>query len=204
MANKNTSAIIVIVCEGKTEALYFSILKKRFRLPTYIKIVPNIDSKEYAYLGQHEKLIKKACILRDNYCRDYDIPTEQIELWAVCDRDNYPYSFTKLDNFATERNINLAFSDPQFENYLLQHFSQNKSANKGHQLEQELSQRILATKPQFGLYRKNDLSWLDEMIDERHAIVKTAAKNASVFSNHTKQPFFTIQNLVNRLLSLIS
>lgn len=194
--------LILIVCEGKTESLYFSILKKRFRLPTYIKILPDLEAEKYIPLGQHEKLIDKATGLRREYASELDAKEVNIETWAVCDRDNYRDSFTKLKNYADEKNVKLAFCDPQFENYLLQHFSLCNSSSTGNQVEEELSNRIIEYRPQFGLYRKNDLSWLDEMLDEKHAIAKIAATNATNFTNHTKKPFFTIQKLVLRLLNL--
>ena len=197
--------LILIVCEGGTEALYFSILKKRFRLPTYIKIIPDVEKGEYSRTGQHEKLILRTEEYKHKCKTEYEIIDDSlIEAWAVCDRDNYKDSFTKLNEFAGEHGVNLAFSDPQFENFLLQHFSQNKSSSFGGEVERELSNCILDKKPHFGLYRKNDLSWLDEMIDEKHGIVKMAIKNASIFSNHTRKPFFTVQKLVKRLFKLVA
>lgn len=193
--------LILICCEGNTESIYFSILKKRFRLPTYIKIIPDPDT-EYCRLGQHEHLIDMAAKKRTEYADEFNIQPEHIEVWAVCNRDNYKDSFTHLQSYATSQNVHLTFSDPQFENFLLQHFSLNKSTNKKTALEAELSNLILSTKPQYAPYRKGNLDWLDEMIDEKHSIVGTAVKNANVFSNHTKQPFFTVQKLVERLLSI--
>ena len=197
----NNPELILICCEGNTEAAYFSMLKKRFRLPTYVKIIPDPD-EDYHRLGQHERLIENTAKKREQYSDEFDIPLEQIEVWAVCDRDNYKDSFTKLQKYATERDVLLAFSDPQFENYLLQHFSLNKSINKKVALETELSNYILSKKPQYAPYRKGSLSWLDEMVDQTHTIINMAIKNASVFSDHTKQPFFTVQKLVTRLVNL--
>ena len=149
-------------------------------------------------LYKNENAAKK----RKQYSNEFDIPAEKIEVWAVCDRDNYKDSFTKLKKNAMEKDVLLAFSDPQFESYLLQHFSLNKSVNKKVALETELSNYILSKKPQYAPYRKGNLDWLDEMIDEKHAIVNMAVKNANVFSNHTKQPFFTVQNLIIKLMHL--
>ena len=121
----------------------------------------------------------------------------------VCDRDNYKDSYTKLKRYADDRNVLLAFSDPQFENYLLQHFTVNNSTNRKTAVEEELTTYILARNPDYGPYQKGNLDWLDEMIDEKHAIVGMAIKNASTFSNHTRQPFFTVQKLTNRLIGLV-
>lgn len=194
--------LILVCCEGNTEVEYFSILKKRFRLPTYIKIIPDPDD-DYRRLGQHEHLVDVSSTKREEYAKEFSIPIGNIEVWAVCDRDNYKDSYTKLKQYADDKNILLAFSDPQFENYLLQHFTINKSTNKKAALEYELTKHILAQKPSYAPYRKGNLGWLDEMIDEKHAIVEMAIKNANNFSNHTKQPFFTVQKLTDRLMSLI-
>ena len=197
----NSPDLLLIVCEGKTEALYFSILKRRFRLPTFIKILPELEKKQYQSLGQHEKLIDKA----NEKMKEYEAELGDgaiIETWAVCDRDEYEKSFTHLGNFARERDVSLAFSDPQFENFLLQHFSQDKSKNSKTKVEQELSMKMLQRDTKFGLYNKADLSWLDEMIDKKHSIVYSAIQNADIFSNHTRRPFFTVQKLVYRLLQL--
>ena len=193
--------LILICCEGNTEASYFNILKKCFRLPTYVKILPDPDS-DYHRLGQHERLIDNAVRKRNEYSQEFDLPLETVELWAVCDRDNYKESYTILNNYAAENEVNLAFSDPQFESFLLQHFSPNKFAGRSNSLIAELSRQIVTVDCDFTVYRKGDLGWLDNMIEKKHEIVKEAVKNAEIFSNHTKQPFFTVQKLVNRLLGL--
>lgn len=196
--------LILIVCEGKTEALYFAILKRKFALPSFVKILPDLDLGLYSSYGQHNSLIEAASAEAEKYGKAYDIDLDSIEVWAVCDRDNLKDSFTKLRDYAMERGVHLAFSDPQFENYLLQHFSCSNCKKSGREVEQELSRKMMERSIDFGLYRKNNLDWLDYMIDEKHEIVMTAVKNASGFSNHTKQPFFTVQKLVSRLLALSS
>lgn len=197
----NRPELILVCCEGNTEVSYFNILKRRFRLPTYVKILPDPDF-DYHRLGQHERLIDGAVEKKGRYSREFDIPLEAVELWAVCDRDNYRKSYTVLNNYAVENEVNLAFSDPQFENFLLQHFSPNKFAGKSNSLMLELSRRIAMADCGFAMYHKGNLDWLDSMIEKKHEIIKEAVKNAEIFSNHTKQPFFTVQKLVNRLLTL--
>ena len=195
-------SLILVCCEGNTEAKYFSLLKKRFRLPTYVRVIPDPD-EDYHRLGQHERLIDKSSSKREEYAKEFNIPVENIEVWAVCDRDNYKDSYTKLKRYANSKNVLLAFSDPQFENYLLQHFAANNSTNKKSAVEAELTTYMSVQNPNYAPYQKGNLDWLDEMIDEKHAIVGIAIKNANIFSNHTKQPFFTVQKLVDRLVSLV-
>lgn len=185
--------LLLIVCEGMTEVEYFNILRRQFRLPTWIKVIPDRD--DCKTLGQHEELIKVAANKRCKYAEELGVEQADIETWAVCDRDSYKGSFTELRNFAELNSTGLAFSDPQFENYLLQHFSANKSKNKGFKVIQELSSHLPDK-----LYKKSDLSWLDDMIDKKHAIVQNAITNAETFSKHTEQPFFTVQKLVRRMM----
>lgn len=185
--------LLLIICEGVTEAEYFRIIKRQFRLPTWIKIMP--DQDECRTPGQHERLVDVAVEKKALLTRELNVEPDEICVWVVCDRDNYKDSFTKLRQYAESKNIELGFSDPQFESYLLQHFSANKSSNSGHKLISELSEKIGS-----GLYKKTDLSWLEEMIDCKHSIVRTAIANAGNFTNHTKQPFFTVQNLVSFML----
>lgn len=198
----NNPDLILITCEGKTEVLYFNILKRKFRLPTFVKVLPELKEGEHRNLGQHEKLIKRTAEKKEEFETELG-EGAVVEAWAVCDRDEYKESFTKLRDFADSRGVLLAFSDPQFENFLLQHFSQNKSRSRKAEVERELSEKILQKDVRFGLYNKANLDWLDEMIGTRHAIVESAIKNADIFNNHTKQPFFTVQELVRRLLNLI-
>lgn len=197
----NKTELILICCEGNTEAKYFSILKRCFRLPTYIRVLPDPDS-DYHRLGQHERLIDNAAKKRKEYSQKYDLPPETIESWAVCDRDNYKESFTFLNNYAIANGVNLAFSDPQFESFLLQHFSPNKFVGKQNSLISELSRQIATVDGDFTVYRKGDLNWLENMIEKKHKIVEEAINNAEIFNNHTKQPFFTVQKLVSRLTRL--
>ncbi len=185
--------LLLIVCEGTTESEYFTILQRQFRLPTWIKVFPELG--DHKTLGQHAKLIQAAAEKRQDWAKNLD-DDAAIEVWAVCDRDDFRDSFIKLRDLARESAVELAFSDPQFENYLLQHFSANRSDSRGRIVEKELSDKIGL------LYKKTDLSWLNDMIDRRHSIVTEAIRNADHFTKHNKKPFFTVQNLVRRLLQL--
>jgi len=190
--------LILICCEGKTEEQYFLMLRDIFRISGGIKI------QTVSNLGQHKTLVDASAARRDEIFTEAGIfeAEDDIEVWAVCDRDSYSDSYTKLRKYADSKSVNLAFSDPQFENYLLQHFEgPNKSKNKGRELEQELASTMLEAR--LGqAYLKGDLEWLRNMVDAKRSVVAHAAKNSNQFTTHTKQPFFTVQNLVTRLLSL--
>ena len=189
---------MLICCEGKTEEQYFLTLRDIFRISGGIKI------QTVSNLGQHKTLVDASVARRGEIFTEAGIfgTEDDIEVWAVCDRDSYSDSYTKLKNYADSKNVNLAFSDPQFENYLLQHFGgPSRSKNKGRVLEQELASVMLEA----GLgqaYLKGDLEWLRKAVDAKRSIVVQAVKNSNQFTVHTKKPFFTVQNLVVRLLSL--
>ena len=70
-------ALILVCCEGNTEAEYFSLLKKRFRLPTYVRIIPDPD-EDYHRLGQHEHLVDKSSSKREEYAKEFSIPAESM------------------------------------------------------------------------------------------------------------------------------
>ena len=90
--------------------------------------------------------------------------------------------------------MNLAFSNPQFETYLIQHLVFRNTINKKKKLEAELSELLGFD------YDKANLDWLDEMLDNEPAKLEVALKNADNFIKHTKIPFLTVQNLTRRLL----
>ncbi|MDR1495984.1 MAG: RloB family protein [Clostridiales Family XIII bacterium] len=187
--------IILICCEGKvTEKLYFEIIQNTFR-------VANISIHIFPKAGQHYHLIDKSFDTKREFAEEFGFELDDIEVWAVCDRDNLKDSFTKLKDYAEQHGVDLAFSDPQFENYLLQHFgSPNNCHKRGFELEQELTATLL----NHGVgvaYDKSNLRWLAVMIDQKPRLVEEAIRHADAYSVHSKQPFFTIQRLIERILS---
>jgi hypothetical protein len=190
--------LLLICCEGKTEEQYFIILRDIFRIEgVNVEIVPNA--------GQHKPLVD-VCATRKAELLEMGIfkCVDDIEVWAVCDRDKYSDSFTKLNNYSKNKSVNLAFSDPQFENYILQHFGDpNSSRSRGRIVEKEVTDAILGANLG-AVYSKGNLGWLCNMIDRQPKLVQIAIRNSDNFSNHTRQPFFTVQRLTARLFELSS
>lgn len=187
--------LLLICCEGRTEERYFSMLREVFR-------VSGIDIQIIPCGGQqHRILVDLAIEKRRKIFTSMGIfdSEDDIETWVVCDRDGYVKSFTKLREYGEKCKVSIVFSDPQFENYILQHFgSPNSSRSKGSMLERELTIAMLGYG--MGAYIKGDLEWLRDIIDKKPSIVRAAMNHADVFSNHTRKPFFTVQKLVERLL----
>ncbi|MDR2610795.1 MAG: RloB family protein, partial [Clostridiales Family XIII bacterium] len=91
--------IILICCEGKTtEKLYFEILKNVLKISNIaIQILPKS--------GQHYHLIDKCAEKKQTFSSDFNFVPDDIEVWAVCDRDNLKDSFTRLNNYATDNGV---------------------------------------------------------------------------------------------------
>ena len=181
---------ILILCEGVTEKIYFESVIRNKRV---VRVLPvEVLGKQ----GQHRGLIKKCVEKRRNHAAELGIDEEDIEVWAVCDQDNLKTGYLKLLNYANKYNVKLAFSDPQFETYLVQHFEYVRITSRRRQLEADLGKYLGAT------YDKTNLDWLDEMIDRDPTRLKQAVLNADRLDNHTRPPFLTVQKLTARLLEL--
>ena len=181
---------VLILCEGMTEKIYFDAVIRNKRIARVLPV--EVLEKQ----GQHKALIKKCVEKRKNYASDLGIDEKEIEVWAVCDEDGLKIGYQKLLSFANKYKVKLAFSDPQFETYLVQHFEYVRIASKRKQLEADLSGYIGAT------YDKVNLDWFDEMIDREPARLRQAILNSERLDNHARLPFLTVQKLTARLLEL--
>lgn len=179
--------ILLILCEGLTEKIYFDMVVRRRRVQT-------VKVEVIGRQGSHEALIDRCMEKREDLLSSLNLEESDVETWAVCDHDNYRKSFTKLLQYANDRSINLAYSKHQFETYLIQHLECRRTTNRGAELEKELSD-LLGFK-----YEKNNLDWLDQKIYEHPKILETANINSDNFHNHTRVPFLTVQDLTRRLL----
>ena len=181
--------VILILCEGETEKIYFNLVIKHRR--------PMVAIEVFGRQGQYESLVKACIEKRKQKIEEYGFDEDDIEAWAVCDRDGLKKKqVRKLWRYADSNNINLAFSDPQFETYLVQHFHCTRINKKKDELEVFLSSLIGEE------YNKVDLSWLDKKIDERLVILDQAIENSSKLDNRTKTPFLTVHKLTKRIVYL--
>lgn len=191
-------SLILILCEGKTEKLYFDSLITNMH-------IKRVEIEIFENQGQHKALIDKCAEMREKYSIELEENEESIEVWAVCDHDemsknNKKLTYQKLLAYAKENNVNLAFSEPQFETYLIQHFGCRKIRKSKKELEEYLNGYVLECYNTE--YSKSNLKWVDKMIDETPHKIYEAIKNANNFSNHTVKPFLTVQKLAKRLIDL--
>jgi hypothetical protein len=189
----NSPSSILILCEGLTEKLYFEILIDNMHINA-------VEIEILGKKGQHKALIRKCIEERKKYAEEYNIYEDDIEVWAVCDHDNMKIGYQDLFRYAQENGINLAFSCPQFETYLLQHFGYQKNRKSKKELEDDLNNCVLS---HCGMkYSKSDLEWLDKMVDETPDKINEVIENANKFDTHTSKPFLTVQKLTERLVNL--
>lgn len=186
---------ILICCEGKTEKLYFDALRFRvFRIPGYIEI--SIEGEK----GQHKALIDRTVERRIELATEQSLLEDEIECWAVCDDDGMNISYAELCKYAEENSVNLAFSRPQFEAYLLQHFEQSKETNQ-----QALYDALKLYKNRYGYegeYDKSDLRWLEQVLIDKPKLVDVAIVNADQRTTQSASLFLTVQGLTRRLIEL--
>lgn len=188
--------IVIICCEGKqSEPQYFRAVIKQRRVAQGRVKVHVLGSK-----GQHKKLVDNCRTIRANMSREKEVEENDIEVWAVCDKDKMDCTLAELQKYARDRNVSLAFSDPRFEAYLLQHFGYSATSSSGKSLETELNRKL---KTKTGkTYQKNDLSWVIEILDNEPVLLDTAIANADKLSDQNTAPYITVQNLVRRLIEL--
>lgn len=187
--------IMLICCEGKTEELYFKILRDRvYRIPGYIKI--DIQGEK----GQHKALVDRTVAARAVLAESEEVPEEDIDCWAVCDDDGMRISFSELERYAADSNVSLAFAKSQFESYLLQHFEQSKLIDQ-----QELYDQLTKHKRDLGYegeYEKGDLGWLEQTLIDKPKFVDVAITNSEQRGKSSSAPFLTTQNLTKRVKAL--
>ncbi|GBR74407.1 protein RloB-like family [Candidatus Termititenax aidoneus] len=181
--------IVLICCEGsKTEKLYFEFIIKLYRT-TATRTIEVLGKK-----GQDFHIIDACAAERKKYSKELAEEEADIETWAVCDNDNN-INYTDLKKYAESKNIKLAFSQPCFEAYLIQHFAQSKETDKT-RLQKELSRK--AGQP----YNKGNLDWLKALLRDKPKLIKEAIANSDRRNNRLKSPFLTVQNLTRRLIDL--
>ena len=200
-AERKVPERIVIFCEGKTEVEYFKIIRDVWR----VNLVGRNDIRRKSQQGK--ALIDTAVLeIQKEVNENLDIYTslDDIEVWAVCDQDKCATSYPDLQKHADDNGINLAYVNPQFEHYLMQHFGGPRTfTGRGNKAKQEIND---LAKEAYGLelqYDKADLSWLRLLIEEKQSIVKTAIVNADNYSKtRSRLPFMTTQELTKRMLEL--
>ena len=187
--------LLIICCEGeRTEPQYFDALIKNYRIRSSVSIEVINDQ------GQHKVLIDNAVKVRDQQAKAKDIKAKDIEVWVVCDKDLMHYHLDELVAYAKKRNVQLAFTDPCFEVFFLQHFCKSTTSATGKTLEARISKEM-AKKGLDTPYKKEDISFFKKLIYEDPQLVLNAIKNCAAISDPSQAPYTTTHILVERMLS---
>lgn len=190
--------VILIGTEGReTEPQYFNIVinQKRIRQRADVKVV--------GALGQHKQLIDEVVIQRALKAKSLDLKEEDVEAWAVCDKDTMTCTLTELQEYAQSKGVFLAFSSPSFEIFILQHFTRTSSNATARELKAKITVEL--NKIRMGLtYEKSNLSWLNDLVDSDPQVLERAIKNSSYLEDSASSPYLTTHHLLTRLLEMAS
>lgn len=188
---------LLICCEGKTEQRYFTIVQQLCRIPAYVAV--QILDKG----SQHESLIEKTVEERAAFLSEHELDADDVETWAVCDHDKMHISYAELLRMAEENDLRLAFSRPQFEILLLQHFEQSSEHSS-----ERILERLAIHKEQYanGMsvedIAKADLQWLENALMDKPKRLRTAITNASQREKQSSNCFITAHHLIERFIDL--
>ena len=192
-SKKQAPANYLIVCEGKkTEPNYFNGLKRKINEKYGNKVdvvIPNIDVKG---TGMNTTSLVKYTQKKVNQANKV-----YGQVWVVFDKDDY--NDEQFDSAIDNCNYNVAWSNPNFEIWLLAHFKKvNRYISKDNVL-QELSKEF--HKKGLGDYGKNDINIFDKVTSEGR--LHTAIKNCEYMEELNKDGQTSQRNPMTRVYKLV-
>lgn len=192
-SKRQAPANYLIVCEGKkTEPNYFNGLKKKINEKYGNKVdvlIPNIEVKG---TGMNTTSLVKYTQKTVNHANKV-----YGQVWVVFDKDDYN---NEQFNSAIENcNYNVAWSNPNFELWLLSHFKKiNRCISKDDVL-QELSKEF--QKNGLGEYTKNDADIFDKVTSEGR--LYTAIRNCEYMEELDKGGQASQRNPMTKVYKIV-
>ena len=192
-SKRQAPANYLIVCEGKkTEPNYFNGLKRRINEKYGNKVdvlIPNIDVKG---TGMNTTSLVKYTQKTVNHANKV-----YGQVWVVFDKDDY--NDEQFDSAIDNCNYNVAWSNPNFELWLLAHFKKiNRNVSKDdvwEQLGKELQKKGL------GNYTKNDTNIFDKVTSEGK--LHTAIKNCEYMEELNKDGQASQRNPMTKVYKIV-
>ncbi|HCQ55946.1 MAG TPA: hypothetical protein DIU30_06375 [Clostridiales bacterium] len=183
----------LIVCEGKqTEPNYFNGLKKKINKNYGSKVdvlIPNIDIKG---TGMNTTSLVKYTQKTVNHANKV-----YGQVWVVFDKDDY--NDEQFNSAIDNCNYNVAWSNPNFELWLLAHFKKvNRYVSKDAVL-QELSKEF--QKSELGEYSKNDVNIFDKVTSKGK--LHTAIKNCEYMEELNKDGQASQRNPMTKVYKIV-
>lgn len=193
-SKRQAPANYLIVCEGKkTEPNYFNGLKKKINEKYGNKVdvlIPNIDIKG---TGMNTTSLVKYTQKTVNHANKV-----YGQVWVVFDKDDY--NDEQFDLAVDNCNYNVAWSNPNFELWLLAHFKKvNRYVSKDDVL-QELSKEF--QKKGLGDYTKNDTNIFDKVTGEGK--LHTAIKNCEYMEELNKDGQASQRNPMTKVYKIVN
>ena len=192
-SKRQAPANYLIVCEGKkTEPNYFNGLKRKINEKYGNKVdvlIPNIDVKG---TGMNTTSLVKYTQKTVNHANKV-----YGQVWVVFDKDDYN---DEQFNLAIDNcNYNVAWSNPNFELWLLAHFKKvNRYVSKDDVL-QELSKEF--QKNGLGNYTKNDTNIFAKVTSEGK--LHTAIKNCDYMEELNKDGQASQRNPMTKVYKIV-
>ena len=192
-SKRQAPANYLIVCEGKkTEPNYFNGLKKKINEKYGNKVdvlIPNIDIKG---TGMNTTSLVKYTQKTVNHANKV-----YGQVWVVFDKDDY--NDEQFNSAIDNCNYNVAWSNPNFELWLLAHFKKvNRYVSKDDVL-QELSKEF--QKKGLGDYTKIDTNIFDKVTGEGK--LHTAIKNCEYMEELNKDGQASQRNPMTKVYKIV-
>ena len=192
-SKRQAPANYLIICEGKkTEPNYFNGLKKKINEKYGNKVdvlIPNIDIKG---TGMNTTSLVKYTQKTVNHANKV-----YGQVWVVFDKDDY--NDEQFDLAIDNCNYNVAWSNPNFELWLLAHFKKiNRYVSKDDVL-QEIGKEF--QKKGLGDYTKNDTNIFDKVTGEGK--LHTAIKNCEYMEELNKDGQASQRNPMTRVYKIV-
>lgn len=180
-SKKLAPANYLIVCEGKqTEPNYFNGLKKKINEKYGNKIDVLIPQIEVKGMGKNTKDLVKYTSKFVNYSNK-----EYGKIWVVFDKDDY--NDEQFDNAIANCDYNVAWSNPNFELWLLLHFRKVNNYISKDDIFEYLDKEFQRNK--LGNYEKN-ADKIFEKVSKNNGLIKAIenSKNLELLNNEVERP----------------
>ena len=183
----------LIVCEGKqTEPNYFNGLKKKINEKYGNKVDVLIPSIEVKGTGKNTTDLVNYTDKFVNYSNK-----RYGQVWVVFDKDDY--SDEQFDKAIKTCDYNVAWSNPNFELWLLSHFKKVSRYISKDNVLQELSREF--QKKDLGDYTKNDTNIFEKVTSEER--LHTAIKNCEYMEELNKDEQASQRNPMTKVYKII-